>query len=242
MKGGAASAPPPSGGVRFVDRQDAGRRLAAALARWREARPVVLGLPRGGVPVAYEVALALEAPLDVLVVRKLRAPEQPELGLGAVTDGDHPEAILNEQIVGALRVPEAYLRREIAAQLAEVRRRQARFRGGRPAIPLAGRTAIVVDDGVATGGTVRAAIRGLRRASPRTVVLAVPVAAADAVPGLEAAADAVVCLAAPEDFTAVGQYYDDFREISDAEVIACLERAARRAARSDGSFGLRSEP
>lgn len=223
--------------MRFADRADAGRRLAAALARWRDVRPVVLGLPRGGVPVAYEVALALDAPLDVLVVRKLRAPQQPELGLGAVTDGDHPETVLNEEILGALVVPEAYLRREIAAQLAEVRRRQARFRGGRPGVPVADRTVIVVDDGVATGGTVRVAIRGLRRSRPRAVVLAVAVAAPDAVPALRAAADEVVCLATPDDFASVGQFYDDFGQTTDAEVMALLERAARRPAAARGMLG-----
>lgn len=202
---------------------------------------MVLGLPRGGVPVAYEVAVALAAPLDVLVVRKLRAPDQPELGLGAVTDGDHPEAILNDEVLAALRVPEAYLRREIAAQLGEVRRRQTRLRSGRPAVPLGGRAVILVDDGVATGGTVRAAVRGIRRAGPQTVVVAVPVAPADAVRQLRAVADVVVCLLVPEDFVAVGQFYDDFREVTDDEVAALLERAARRPAAQGGSLGLGDE-
>lgn len=203
---------------------------------------MVLGLPRGGVPVAYEVAVALEAPLDVLVVRKLRAPDQPELGLGAVTDGDHPEAILNEDVLAALRVPEAYVRREIAAQLAEVRRRQTRLRAGRAAVAIGGRPVILVDDGVATGGTIRAAVRGLRRAGPQSVVVAVPVAPPDALQGLRTVADEVVCLLVPEDFAAVGQFYEDFAEVPDDEVAALLERAARRPAARGGSLGLDDAP
>src|SRR5438309_1940920 len=160
----------------FADRKEAGQALAAALDRYRDGDVVVLALPRGGVPVGYEIARALEAPLDVIVVRKLGAPGEPELGVGAVVDGDHPQTVLNEEVVEALAVSPEYLANEIQAQLAEIRRRQEIYRKGRPAPQLAGRTVIVVDDGIATGGTVRAALRGVRRAAPAKLVLVTPVA------------------------------------------------------------------
>lgn len=211
----------------FRDRSDAGRRLAERLAHHAKEAPVVLALPRGGVPVAYAIARALGAPLDVVVVRKLHAPQQPELGLGAVVDGDHPETVLNEELLAELGVSRAYLEREVAQQLAEVRRREATFRGGRPAVALADRTAIVVDDGIATGGTVRAALRAVRRAKPRRLVLAVGVAPPDTVAALRPEVDELVCLAAPAEFFAVGQFYRDFRQTTDEEVVALLERARR---------------
>jgi putative phosphoribosyl transferase len=181
--------------------------------------------------VAAEVAHALDAPLDVVVVRKLHAPEQPELGLGAIVDGDHPETVLNERLIRVLGVSEAYLAGEIAAQLDEVRRRERRFRRGRPAEPLAGRTVIVVDDGIATGSTVRAALRGIRRARPARLVLAVPVAPPDTVAALRGEVDELVCLETPEDFAAVGRFYADFRQTTDGEVETILARAARARAR-----------
>lgn len=211
----------------FSDRADAGRRLAARLIKYKERSPVVLGIPRGGVPVALEVARALNAPLDVIVVRKLGAPGEPELGIGAVVDGDHPETFLNREIVSSLRVSKDYLEREIENQLREIRRRQRVYRGGRQRIELAGRTAILVDDGIATGGSVHAAIRGVRRANPVRVVLAVPVGPAHAIEELRRAADEVVCLNAPATFFGISEFYEDFHQLSDQEVIRMLESVRR---------------
>jgi len=211
----------------FRDRVDAGRRLAERLRSIALDLPMVLGLPRGGVVVAAEVARALDAPLDVLVVRKLGAPGHPELGIGAVADGDPPLVLVNDDVIGTLHVREPYLARETAAQLDEVRRREAHLRAGRPAPSLRGRAVIVVDDGIATGGTVRVALRAVRRAEAARVVLAVPVAPPEVVAALEAEADLVVCLEAPDGFTAVGQFYDDFRQTTDDEVAALLTAARR---------------
>jgi len=206
----------------FADRVDAGRQLGMELRRRRWESPVVLGLPRGGVVVAAEVARALAAPLDVVVVRKIGAPGRPELGLGAVADGDEPLALVNDELIASLRVPGEHLRQETARQLMEVRRRQSLLRNGRPAIVLHDRTAIVVDDGIATGGSMRAALRMVRRASPRKVVLAVPVAPPETLAELAPDADEIVCLVTPPDFVAVGRFYWDFRQTTDDEVIALL--------------------
>lgn len=211
----------------FRDRRDAGRQLAEALAEFKKKRPVVLALPRGGVPVAYEVAKALDAQLDILVVRKLGAPGQPELGIGAVVDGDHPESVVDEESVRLLHVSPEFLEREIATELEEIRRREVVYRGGRSPIPIRGRTVIVVDDGIATGGSMRAALRGVRRASPAKLVLAVPVAPEDTIARLAREVDEIVCLSTPPGFQAVGQFYRDFRQTSDQEVIDLLEAAAQ---------------
>jgi putative phosphoribosyl transferase len=223
----------------FEDRTAAGRQLAARLLHYKNERPVVLGLPRGGVRVAYEIARALDAPLDVIVVRKLGAPHQPELGIGAVVDGDHPQRVLNEEVVQSLHVSRQYLETEVARQLDEIRRRQTLLRAGRSRVDLADRTVIVVDDGVATGGTVRAALRGVRRANPRRIVLAVGVAPPETIEVLRKEVDDLVCLATPTGFGSVGQFYRDFREISDDEVIALLGRAADRAARAKDEAAVR---
>ena len=211
----------------FADRCEAGRLLAAALQHLTDASPVVLALPRGGVPVASEVAAALEAPLDVVLVRKIGAPGQPELGIGAVVDGRPPRTVWNQAVLREFHVSDVY--RELAErrELAEIERRRRLYRGGRPAAAVRGRTAIVVDDGVATGSTVRAALAALREAGPRRLVLAVPVAPADTLAELAGEADEIVCLASPEPFLAVGQHYRDFTQTSDAEVIALLRRAGR---------------
>jgi len=151
----------------FKNRTEAGKKLAVRLLDYKSEETLVLALPRGGVPVAYEVAAALDAPLDVIGVRKLGAPGQPELGIGAVVDGDHPQSVLNEDLMSLLHVSDAYLQREVAAELQEIHRRQERYRGGRAPASVKGHTVIVVDDGIATGGSVRAALRGVRRAAPR---------------------------------------------------------------------------
>ncbi len=182
-----------------------------------------MGLPRGGVLVAAPIAEALQAELDVLVVRKLPAPRQPELALGAVTDGDEPRVILNEPVVRALRVTREHLDREIELQLAEVRKRQAFYRGGRPAAAWGGRLIIVVDDGIATGATVRAGIQALRAGGAQAIVLAVPVAPPDAVRTLRSEVDDLVCLHSPEHFAAVGAFYEDFRQTTDEEVVEMLK-------------------
>jgi putative phosphoribosyl transferase len=177
------------------------------------------------VPVAYEVAKALRAPLDLVLVRKIGAPGHAEFGIGAVVDGAHPELVLNEDVTAQLDVPAAYIEEEARRQLEEIERRRAHYLRGRHPIDVAGRTAIVVDDGIATGGTVRAALRGLSRARPAELILAVPVAPADTVERLRAEADEVVCLISPEPFYAVGAHYDDFTQTSDAEVVALLDEA-----------------
>ena len=209
----------------FANRKDAGQKLGARLLKYREYHPVVLALPRGGVPVAYEVAQALHAPLDVVVVRKLGAPGQPELGIGAVVDGDHPESVLNEDVMSMLNVSDTYLRREMELELQEIHRRQERYRGGRPPVQIEGRTVIVVDDGIATGGSMRAALRGVRRAHPKRLVLAVPVAPPETIESMRSEADDVVCLSMPAYFHAVGQFYNDFTQTTDEEVIRLLDAA-----------------
>jgi putative phosphoribosyl transferase len=219
----------------FKNRTDAGRQLAVRLLKYRTVRPVVLALPRGGVPVAYEVAAALEASLDVIVVRKLGAPGQPELGIGAVVDGDHPQSVFNEDLLLSLDVTEDYLKREVAEELREIRRRQQTYRGGRPPVDVAGRTVIVVDDGIATGGSVRAALRGVRRAQPQHLVLAVPVAPPETVEALRPEVDELVCLSTPAMFHAVGQFYLDFAQTTDDEVVRLLAEARTRCERASRS-------
>jgi putative phosphoribosyl transferase len=208
----------------FTNRREAGLRLAARLAHFEGEPLLVLGLPRGGVVVAAEIARALRAPLDVLVVRKLGAPGQPELAAGAVTDGEDPQAIFNEQVIERHGISQEYLDEEMRRQLAEVHRRQTAYRGGRAAFPVEGRTVILVDDGIATGATVRAAIETLRRRRPGRLVLAVPVAPQDTVQMLEQHVDELVCLHAARAFTAVGAFYGDFRQITDEEVVVLLQR------------------
>ena len=209
----------------FEDRRAAGRRLAQALSRYQQSDPVVLALPRGGVPVGFEVARALAAPLDVLIVRKIGAPGHSELGLGAVIDGDEPHLVLNEDVIRQVRPPAGYIEEEKRRQLAEIERRRRRYVGDRPAIPVAGRTAIVVDDGIATGGTVKAALRGIARSHPARLVLAVPVAPADSIAELAGDCDDIVCLATPEPYYAVGPHYRDFTQTEDDEVIRLLAEA-----------------
>ncbi len=209
----------------FQDRRAAGRALAAALQHLRAAAPIVMALPRGGVPAGFEVARALGAPLDVLLVRKLGAPGQAELGLGAVVDGADPQVVLNEDVLAEVAPPPGYIAAETARQLAEIERRRARYRGSAPAPAVRGRTVIVVDDGIATGGTMKAALRGLRAAGAGPLVLAVPVAPADTLEMLAAECDETVCLATPSPFQAVGAHYADFTQTTDAEVVRLLAEA-----------------
>ena len=213
----------------FQDRADAGRRLGIALGHLRQAAPLVLALPRGGVAVGREIAAALRAPLDVVLVRKIGAPNHAELAVGAVVDGDTPELVLNDDIVRAYGVGADYLERAKRRQLAEIERRRRLYLAGRPRTPVAGRTAIVVDDGIATGATVLAALRAVRRQDPARLVLAVPVASPEVLARLGPEADEVVCLIPAPDLMAVGQFYDDFRQVEDDEVVAMLADAAREA-------------
>jgi putative phosphoribosyl transferase len=206
--------------MRFANRREAGRQLGGCVGHLAAERPVVVGLPRGGIPVAYEVAQALGAPLDVLVVRKLGCPWQPELGLGALGEGGI--RLLNTSLMRSTGVTEAQLDAVAGREAAELRRRVQRYRGEREPFPVAGRTVVVVDDGLATGSTARAGIEVLRRRGARRIVLAVPVAPADAVRELRAVADEVVCLHTPRVFGAIGLFYDDFTQVSDVEVIGLL--------------------
>jgi len=208
--------------MRFADRADAGRRLAAALTIHADRKPVVLALPRGGVPVGAAVAAALGAPLDLVLVRKIGAPGQPELALGAVVDGGAPLVVRNPRILAATGTSAAEFDAIGARELAEIERRRVRYLGARAAVDIAGRVAIVVDDGIATGATMRAALRATRRRHPARMVLAVPVASPAALASLRPEVDEVVCLASPEDFLGVGQFYDDFRQVTDDEVMALL--------------------
>jgi putative phosphoribosyl transferase len=210
----------------FRDRREAGRRLVERLSGLRAASPLVLGLPRGGVPVAFEVAQALGAPLDILVVRKLGVPFQPELGMGAVGEGG--VRVLNADVVRQARVTEPQLAQVEARERAEVEERAARLRGGRPAIALQGRTVVIVDDGLATGGTARAAVRVARERGAERVILAVPVAPPETVAALRRDADDVVAVETPEPFFAIGGWYADFSPTSDDEVVELLARAAER--------------
>lgn len=214
----------------FDDRRQAGRRLAAALRRFSAGEPLVLALPRGGVPVAFEVAEALGAELDLILVRKIGAPGHAEYGIGAVVDGPEPQFVLNEEAVRLIRPSPDYIEAEKSRQLEEIERRRRVYRQGCPAIPVTGRTVIVVDDGIATGGTMRAVLQALRQAAAGRIVLAVPVAPADALAELSALADETVCLATPEPFRAVGLHYRDFEQTTDEEVVRLLDATRRRPA------------
>ncbi|MCS0503460.1 phosphoribosyltransferase [Ancylobacter mangrovi] len=208
----------------FADRKDAGRRLAAALTSFKGRHPVILALPRGGVPVAAEIAAALGAPLDLVLVRKVGWTMQPELAVGAVVDGADPIVVRNEALIARMGVSEREFGEVRDAELAEIERRKHRYLGQRRRAPIAGRTVIVVDDGIATGATVKAALRAIRQRGPKELVLAVPVAPAEAVADLEGEVDELVCLETPEPFGAIGYFYSDFSQVSDEEVIAALAR------------------
>ena len=219
----------------FIDRIDAGRRLAERLRPWRGSDVVVLGLPRGGVPVALEVALALGAPLDVIVVRKIGVPYQPELAMGAI--GEDGVRVVNDEVMRAARVAEHEFTAVEANERAELERRATRFRGERQRVSLLGRTAIVVDDGIATGSTALAACQVARAHGASRVVLAVPVAPPDSAARFSEVADELVCLATPSRFSSVGQWYSDFSPTTDQEVVDCLALATTTAATARTSNG-----
>ena len=208
----------------FFDRTDAGRQLAKALARYKDQRPVVLALPRGGVPVAAEVATALDAPLDLILVRKIGVPFQPELAMGAVVDGREPVIVRNEDVISLTGVSEQEFNATRDQQLAEIERRRKLYLGDRPHPQITDRVVIVVDDGIATGATTRAALQAIRMRKPSKLVLAIPIAPTDTLEKLRGEADEVVCLEDYENFGAIGLFYSDFRQVSGTEVIDILAR------------------
>jgi putative phosphoribosyl transferase len=212
-------------GTNFRDRRDAGRALAVVLKRFASPETVVLALPRGGAPVGFEVAEALQAPLDVLLVRKIGVPGHEELALGAVVDGSPPQVVVNENVRAMAPPPAGYLDAATERALSEIARRRVLYRKGRAPIDVRGRVVIVIDDGIATGATMKAALRGVRLNEPKRLVLAVPVAPGETIAELRAECDEAVCLETPEPFHAVGQYYGNFGQTSDDEVVMLLERA-----------------
>lgn len=209
----------------FLDRSDAGRELARQLGHWRgQPNVVVLALPRGGVPVGFEVARALEVALDVMVVRKLGFPGNPELAIGAIASGG--ARILNQRLIGYVANAERYIETQAVAEGLELERREQTFRRGRPAPDLRGKVTILVDDGLATGSTMSVAVTATRQLGAAKVIVAVPVGPPDSVDHLREVADEVICLHTPEDFHAVGQFYDDFTQTTDEEVTSLLSSAA----------------
>ncbi|CAK5036421.1 unnamed protein product [Meloidogyne enterolobii] len=211
----------------FKDRHDAGQKLAEALKNFKSQRDkvVVLALPRGGVPVAFEVAKSLGAPLDLLMVRKIGAPGHEEYGIGAVVEGNPPELVMNEDAVKYTQPPEGYVQAMMEKQLKEIARQRNRYLGDRPPLSLAGKIAIVVDDGIATGGTARVAMKALRQKNVAKALLASPLAPSDTLAELRAEGNEVLVLETPPNFSAVGLHYTKFDQTSDEEVIDCLEKS-----------------
>ncbi|MGJ5083401.1 phosphoribosyltransferase [Bradyrhizobium sp. SZCCHNRI1009] len=208
----------------FQNRTDAGRQLAEALLKYKGRHPVVLALPRGGVPVAAEVAAALNAPLDLLLVRKIGLPGQPELAMGAIADGEGMTTIRNQDVIELSGVTSEEFEVVCKKERAEIERRRERYLGDRARAEVKGQVAIIVDDGVATGATTLAAIKAVRKQEPKELVLAVPVAPLDTIRKLHAEVDAVVCLHEPQEFGAIGYFYRDFHQVGDDEVIATLRQ------------------
>ena len=210
----------------FANRKEAGKALAKQLLKRKFIDPVVLALPRGGVPVAVEVARALHAPLDLVLVRKIGVPYQPELAAAAVVDGGHPEIVINDDVVGAASITEAQISARAKIELAEIERRRNAYLAGRERIPLTGRILILVDDGIATGASVRAAITALRRKAPKRLILAVPIAPEETLERLRDEVDEVICLEMPSPFRAIGHHYRDFHQVPDTEVVRLMNEAA----------------
>ncbi|HSR00093.1 MAG TPA: phosphoribosyltransferase [Sphingomicrobium sp.] len=208
----------------FADRRQAGRALAAELKDLDLKAPVVLALPRGGVPVGYEVAKTLQAPLDVLIVRKIGAPFQQELGIGALVDGNPPQLVMDSTLAQMVGAGTDYVEQQEALQKTEIERRRQLYKSA-PHLPLGGRTVILVDDGIATGGTARAALQAIRLGGAGSIILAIPVAPRDALTELAPLCDRIVCLATPDPFYAVGTHYRDFSQTEDEEVVQLLAAA-----------------
>lgn len=224
-------------GWRFRDRRSAGQLLARQLDAYaHRSDVVVLGLPRGGVPVAFEVADALDAPLDVFVVRKLGVPFQPELAMGAIASGG--VKVLNDDVVAMANITPDIVARAVSAEERELERREHLYRNGRPPLALTGKIVILTDDGLATGSTMRAAVAAVRRLQPARVIVAVPVGAKESCRLLEETADDVICLQVPDPFSAVGMWYEDFSQTSDDEVRMLVEEASLRHVESSGDGGL----
>ena len=212
----------------FRNRTDAGRKLAARLAKYKDRAPVILALPRGGVPVAAEVAAALGAPLDLILVRKIGVPSQPELAMGAVVDGGSPIIVRNDDIIWQTGIDETEFKAVCDREIAEIERRRRRYLGGHEPIDIEARCVIVVDDGIATGASTRSALQATRMRRPARLVLAVPVGPTQTIAAMEEEADDVVCLEAHEIFGAIGFFYSDFRQTTDQEVIDILARFGTR--------------
>lgn len=208
----------------FLNRSDAGRQLAEALQPYRRQQPVVLALPRGGVPVAAEVSAALHAPLDLIIARKIGVPEQPELAMGAIAEGAGSAVVRNEDVIALVGVTDAEFAAVCERERQEIERRRRRYLGDRAPVEVEGRTAIVIDDGIATGATMRAALLAARARKPQRVVLAVPVAPTSTLEELRRDVDDIVCLESHEPFGAIGLFYRDFRQLTDEQVIALLAR------------------
>jgi putative phosphoribosyl transferase len=211
---------------RFKNREDAGQQLAERLAHYRDEEPIVLALPRGGVPVGYEISHALQAPLDVFIARKLGAPGRPELAIGAIAQGG--VRVLNTYTAQALGITEEYLEQVAARETAEIERRLRLLRGDRPEPEVRERTVVLVDDGLATGATALAAIRALRRRAPRCLVLAVPVCAEQTAEDIRPEVDDLVCLKTPSNLLAISLWYRNFEQVPDEEVVELLERSVQR--------------
>jgi putative phosphoribosyl transferase len=210
----------------FADRRAAGRELADVLVKKGVPAPVVLALPRGGVAVAVEIAHALKAPIDVLLVRKIGVPFQPELAAAAVVDGSDAQVVTNDDVIELAGVSRQYIDGAVKHELEEIERRRRLYLQGRAPVPLEGRSIILVDDGIATGASVRVALRALKGRAPKTLILAVPVAPAETLDALSGEVDEIVCLVKPESFLAIGIHYLDFHQVSDAEVIRLLAEAS----------------
>lgn len=213
--------------TRFTDRAEAGRQLAELVFDLALPDPVVLALPRGGVPVALPIARRLGAPFDLLLVRKIGAPANREYAIGAIVDGVPPQHVIDHDAVSHARATNAYIQAEIERQIDVMASRRTLYLAGRPALALSGRDIVVVDDGIATGSTIRAALQGLRGKAPASITIAVPVGPAEAIDRLSREADRVICLSMPEGFSSVGEHYADFHQLTDDEVIALMAAGAQ---------------